>query len=99
MRRQPDDGHRFRPGLRHNQDVRSSRPDDADSGKTGVRPLNDFELATRLSYFLWGSVPDRELSQLAEKGLLRDEKVLDAQIRRMMRDWRSRDGLLFGFLL
>ena len=64
-----------------------------------VRPLNDHELATRLSYFLWSSMPDRELFQLAEKGQLRDEKVFDAQVRRMMGDWRSRDGLLFGFLM
>lgn len=64
-----------------------------------MRTLNDFELATRLSYFLWSSMPDRELFQLAEKGQLRDEKVLDAQIRRMMGDWRSRDGLLHGFLM
>ena len=64
-----------------------------------VRPLNDYELATRLSYFIWSSMPDRELFQLADKGQLRDDKVLDAQIRRMMGDWRSRDGLLFGFLM
>jgi hypothetical protein len=64
-----------------------------------VRPLNDYELATRLSYFLWSSMPDRELFQLAEKGQLRDEKVFDAQVRRMMADWRSRDSLLFGFLM
>jgi mono/diheme cytochrome c family protein len=64
-----------------------------------VRPLNEYELATRLSYFIWSSMPDRELFQLAEKGQLRDEKVLDAQIRRMMADWRARDGLLHGFLM
>lgn len=64
-----------------------------------VRPLNDHELATRLSYFLWSSMPDRELVQLADKGLLRDDMVFEAQVRRMMADWRSRDGLLFGFLL
>jgi hypothetical protein len=64
-----------------------------------IAPLSDYELATRLSYFLWNSMPDRELFQMAEKGQLRDEKVLEAQIRRMMADWRSRDGLLFGFLM
>ncbi len=64
-----------------------------------VEPLNDYELAARLSYFLWSSMPDRELFLLAEKGQLRDEKVLRAQISRMMADWRSREGLLFGFLL
>ncbi len=67
--------------------------------EAAVRPLDDHELATRLAYFLWSSMPDRELTQLADKGQLRDEKILDAQIRRMMADWRARDGLLFGFLL
>ena len=73
--------------------------DEAKDVSAPVRPLNDFELATRLSYFLWSSMPDRELFQLAEKRQLRDEKVLDAQICRMMGDWRSRDGLLHGFLM
>jgi hypothetical protein len=74
---------------------------DQERGKadTPIRPLNDHELATRVSYFLWSTMPDRELFQLADKGQLRDEKVLDAQIRRMMGDWRSRDGLLIGFLM
>lgn len=70
----------------------------ADAGKP-IRTLNDHELATRLSYFLWSSLPDQELTKLADKGQLRDEKVLDAQIRRMLGDWRSRDGMLFGFLM
>jgi len=64
-----------------------------------VRALADHELAARLSYFLWSTLPDQELVKLADKGQLRDEKVLDAQIRRMMGDWRSRDGMLFGFLM
>lgn len=63
-----------------------------------VRPLSDHELAARLAYFLWGTTPDRELWQLADKGQLRDDKVLEGQIRRMLADWRARDGLLFGFL-
>ncbi len=64
-----------------------------------VRALNDHEMATRLSYFLWSTMPDQELVKLADKGQLRDEKVFDAQVRRMMGDWRSRDGLLLGFLM
>lgn len=67
-------------------------------GKASVRPLNDHELAARLSYFLWSTTPDQELIKLADKGRLRDEKEFDAQVRRMMGDWRSRDGLLLGFL-
>jgi mono/diheme cytochrome c family protein len=63
-----------------------------------VRPLDDYELATRLSYFLWSSLPDRELLQLAQKGRLRDPEVLEQQVRRMLRDQRVTDGLLQGFL-
>jgi hypothetical protein len=48
------------------------------------RPLTDFELANRLSYFLWSSMPDRELRDLAAAGRLRDPDVLVAQARRML---------------
>jgi hypothetical protein len=54
------------------------------------RPLTDHELASRLSYFLWASLPDDELFQLAAAGKLRDMKVLDAQVTRMLRDPKSR---------
>jgi len=52
-------------------------------------PLNDFELATRLSYFLWSSMPDPELFKLVNEGKLRDPKVLRAQIRRMIASKKS----------
>jgi hypothetical protein len=55
-----------------------------------VRLLNDFELATRLSYFLWSSMPDEELFQLAEKGQLRQAQVLESQVRRMLRDPKAK---------
>ena len=48
--------------------------------------LNDYELATRLSYFLWSSLPDDELFALAEKGELHRDDVLEAQVKRMLRD-------------
>jgi len=67
-------------------------------GPSPVLELDDFELATRLSYFLWSSMPDRELTLLAEKGVLHEDDVLEGQVRRMMDDWRARDGLLMGFL-
>lgn len=54
------------------------------------RPLTDHELASRLSYFLWSSMPDDELSLLAAAGKLRDPKALDAQVTRMLRDPKSR---------
>lgn len=52
----------------------------------GVRTLNDFEFATRLSYFLWSTMPDEELFRLASAGQLRKPEVLDAQVKRMLRD-------------
>jgi hypothetical protein len=51
--------------------------------------LSDPELATRLSYFLWSSMPDDELLKLAEVGKLRDPATLDAQVRRMMTDKKA----------
>jgi hypothetical protein len=51
--------------------------------------LNDYELASRLSYFLWGSLPDEALFQAASRGNLRDEQVLTAQVRRMLADPKS----------
>ena len=53
-------------------------------------PVNDWELATRLSYYLWSSVPDDELRRVAAAGQLRDPNVLAAQARRMLRDDRVR---------
>jgi hypothetical protein len=58
-----------------------TEPDEA-----GEVPLSDYQLATRLSYFLWSSMPDDELLRLAKDGKLRDEKVLDQQVNRMLRD-------------
>ncbi|MCM8538876.1 MAG: DUF1592 domain-containing protein, partial [Lentisphaeraceae bacterium] len=50
------------------------------------RKLNDFELASRLSYFLWSTMPDNELFSLAMKKQLTKPEVLRAQIKRMMKD-------------
>jgi hypothetical protein len=54
-----------------------------------VRELNDFELATRLSYFLWSSMPDEELFGLCRTQSLRQRDNLDAQVRRMLADGKS----------
>jgi cytochrome c551/c552 len=51
--------------------------------------ISDIELASRLSFFLWSSVPDDELLRLAERGQLREAAVLDAQVRRMLADPRA----------
>ena len=53
------------------------------------RALNDFELATRLSYFLWSTMPDDELFQLAEKEQLQRDEVLTTQVKRMLTDKKS----------
>ena len=55
------------------------------------RDLTDLELASRLSYFLWSSMPDDELIALAAKGQLRAGKNLDAQVVRMLKDNRARE--------
>ena len=55
----------------------------------GVYELGDYQIATRLSYFLWSSMPDDELVALASKGRLHDENVLRQQVERMLRDPKS----------
>lgn len=52
-----------------------------------IQPIDEFALASRLSFFLWSSMPDEELLRLAEHGKLR--KQLESQVRRMMRDEKS----------
>lgn len=55
----------------------------------GIAPVSDFELASRLSFFLWSSIPDEELRSLAEAGTLREPSVLESQVRRMLADERA----------
>ncbi|MEP7312719.1 MAG: DUF1592 domain-containing protein, partial [Pseudomonadota bacterium] len=55
----------------------------------GTRALSDLELASRLSFFLWSSLPDEELLTLAEKGELSKPAVLKAQVHRMIADPRG----------
>ena len=51
-----------------------------------AHPVSDIELASRLSYFLWASMPDAELMRVAKAGTLRQPAVLQAQVRRMIAD-------------
>jgi len=60
--------------------------DPAASELTAVQRISDVELASRLSYFLWSSMPDDELLEAASRGRLSQPKVLEAQVRRMLRD-------------
>jgi hypothetical protein len=57
---------------------------------SAAQPLSDYALASRLSYFLWSSMPDAELLACAAKGELRRPQVLKAQTRRMLREPRVR---------
>lgn len=52
--------------------------------------ITDEELASRLSFFLWSSVPDQELLELAGKGMLKDPAILNSQVDRMLADSRAR---------
>ncbi len=54
-----------------------------------VYAISDLELASRLSFFLWSSIPDDELLGLAERGALREPGALEGQVRRMMADPRA----------
>ena len=59
-----------------------------DRANDGAERRGDFELASRLSFFLWGSIPDQTLLDLAAEGKLRDRDVLDQQLDRMLTDAR-----------
>src|SRR5207237_1108143 len=57
---------------------------------------DDYQLASRLSYLLWATMPDAELSALADSGKLHEPAILKAQVRRLLEDHRSR-ALFDGF--
>lgn len=63
---------------------------------TGIVPLDDHQLASRLSYLLWATMPDDELMTLADSGKLHEPAVLKAQTKRLLDDPRSR-ALFDGF--
>jgi mono/diheme cytochrome c family protein len=56
----------------------------------GRAPVSDVELASRLSFFLWSSIPDDDLLKVAEQGRLTQPAVLQAQVERMLRDPKAR---------
>ena len=61
-----------------------------------THPVSEFELATRLSYFLWCSMPDEELTRLASESKLRTGDTLEQQVKRMLSDPKAR-GLVENF--
>ena len=64
--------------------------DRAPAGSTKPYRVSNFELASRISYFLWASLPDNELITLATQGKLSDPAVLDAQVKRMLADPKAK---------
>jgi Protein of unknown function (DUF1592)/Protein of unknown function (DUF1588)/Protein of unknown function (DUF1587)/Protein of unknown function (DUF1585)/Protein of unknown function (DUF1595) len=75
-------------------DVRRSTMDD---GRSTIYRISDLELASRLSFFLWSSIPDDQLLEAATSGKLRNAGVLDQQVRRMLADSRA-DALVTNFV-
>jgi hypothetical protein len=69
------------------------RTEDAPSGVKPGQPyrIGDLELASRLSFFLWSTVPDDELIRVASQGKLKDPAVLDREVRRMLADARAHE--------
>jgi len=63
--------------------------DQKPSGSKDAYPVTDFELATRLSYFLWSSMPDDELFRLASERKLSNPTILEQQVKRMLADPRA----------
>jgi hypothetical protein len=68
---------------------RVERPPEG-TGPGAIYPISDFDLASRLSFFLWSSIPDHELLGLAEREALGRPEVLVDQVRRMLADPRAR---------
>ena len=67
------------------------------AARGGPEPVTDLELASRLSFFLWSSVPDDELLNLAVRGTLSQPGVLERQVRRLLLDRRSSRSLVDNF--
>jgi hypothetical protein len=71
-------------------------PAPPDTAPGAVYRLGDLDVASRLSFFLWSSIPDDELQRLAGEGRLRNPPVLEQQVRRMLADQRS-DAIVQNF--
>lgn len=77
--------------------ITPARGADAEAGSSaGIVPLDDHQLASRLSYLVWATMPDDELMALADSGKLHEPAVLKAQAKRLLDDRRSR-ALFDGF--
>jgi hypothetical protein len=77
--------------------LRVTRDPAGTRGESRVYRLTDLELASRLSFFLWSSIPDDELLALAEHGALSNPAALEQQVRRMLADPRASGALVDNF--
>ena len=68
-----------------------AEPAPIDGEADALRDLNSYEIASRLSYFLWSTMPDAELFALAADGKLSEKQVLKVQVQRMLDDPRSKE--------
>ncbi|HKB10229.1 MAG TPA: DUF1592 domain-containing protein, partial [Vicinamibacterales bacterium] len=75
--------------------IENDLPARAENG--AVHRISDVELASRLSFFVWSTLPDAELLDAAERGALKDPQVLERQVRRMLDDPRA-DALVANFV-
>ncbi len=71
-------------------------PAGAADAESEIVPLDNYQLASRLSYLLWSTMPDGELMSLADSGTLHEPAILKAQVKRLLEDPRSR-ALFDGF--
>ena len=98
----PDFLYRAERSLSAANTAKKGKKRDADSS-AAIKRLSDWELANRLSFFLWSSVPDDQLRAVARRGGLNDPRELVRQTRRMLRDPKARRmateffGQWFGF--
>jgi mono/diheme cytochrome c family protein len=89
------DGERFERGIQLAVTAALTSPHflfrvEIDRDPKATHAIGDYELASRLSYFLWSSMPDDELFRLAAQGTLHEPGTLEAQARRMLKDPKAR---------
>jgi mono/diheme cytochrome c family protein len=77
--------------------VQADAPSAGGGARPAVRRLTDVELASRLSFFLWSSIPDAQLLDRAERGALSAPAELERQVRRMLADPRATTALVDDF--
>jgi hypothetical protein len=81
----------------HEPAAKPNPKESADTTKAGAYRLSDIELASRLSFFLWSSIPDDRLIDLAARGELSKPQVVEQQVRRMLADPKAVDALVHDF--